>query len=47
MGTREDSSRREIRYARDRREGRKERRRMDIEGKTRGDVENESGTGLG
>lgn len=29
------------------REGRKERRRMDIEGKTRGDVENESGTGLG
>lgn len=51
MGKREDSSRREIRYARDRREGRKEgrkeRRRMDIEGKTRGDVENESGMGLG
>lgn len=51
MSEREDNRRWELRYARDRKErrkeGRKERRRMGIEWKKRGDVENESGMGLG
>lgn len=55
MSEREDNRRWELRYARDRKErrkegrkeGKKERRRMGIEWKKRGDVENESGMGLG